>query len=74
VDVAAHVNNSHYWAPLEEELAGRELASLDAEIEYRDPAQPGEFVVLSDGAARWIASPDGTLHASIVLNEPRAEG
>jgi acyl-ACP thioesterase len=68
VDVAAHVNNSHYWAPLEEELAGTDLASLDAEIEFRDAAQPGEMAVLADGPHRWIASPEGTVHASIVLN------
>ena len=68
-DVAAHVNNSHYWAPLEEELAGRDLGRFDAEIEYREPAQPGEMVLLSAGNARWITSPAGAIHASIMLGE-----
>jgi acyl-ACP thioesterase len=69
VDVAAHVNNSHYWVPLEEELAGGEVTALDAEIEYRDPAQPGEMMLLAEGSARWIVSSDGTVHASIMLGE-----
>lgn len=69
VDVAAHVNNSHYWVPLEEELAGGDLTSIDAEIEYRDPAQPGEMTVLSDADALWIASSAGTVHASILVRE-----
>ena len=67
VDVAAHVNNSHYLAAMEEELAGREGGALDVEIEYREPAQPGEMVVLSDGAMRWITAPDGAVHASIAV-------
>jgi acyl-ACP thioesterase len=69
VDVAAHINNSHYWAPLEEELASGEVGPLDAEIEYRDPAQPGQMAVVVDGSRRWITSSDGTVHASIVLGE-----
>jgi acyl-ACP thioesterase len=67
VDVAAHINNSHYWAPLEEELVGQELGAFDAEIEYRDPAQPGEMRVITDGDSRWITSPKGRVHASIAL-------
>ena len=67
VDVAGHVNNSHYWAPIEEELAGGEPQRLDAEIEYRDSGQPGELEVLSDGEARWIADGDGRVLASILL-------
>ena len=67
VDVAAHVNNSHYWAPLEEETAVSAREQLDAEIEYRDPAQPGEFVVLSSAAQRWITGPAGRIHASILV-------
>lgn len=67
VDVAAHVNNSHYWAPLEEELSGRELDAFDAEIEYRDPAQPGPGYVLADGPMRWIASDANGICASIAI-------
>ncbi len=70
MDVAAHVNNSHYWAPVEEELVGRDVGVFDAEIEFRDPAWPGEMAVVADGPNRWITSPEGTVHASIVLGEP----
>jgi acyl-ACP thioesterase len=75
LDIAGHVNNSHYWAPLEQELAaGREPERIDAEIEYRDPAGAGEAVVFSDGSARWIASQEGELHASIVVGPSRVVG
>jgi acyl-ACP thioesterase len=67
VDVAGHVNNSHYWALLERELAtGPEPRALDAEIEYGEPAQPGEITVLSDGSSRWITDGAGGVLASIV--------
>jgi acyl-ACP thioesterase len=66
LDPARHINNSHYWAPLEEELAsGEEPESLDAEIEYRDPAQPGEVDLIRDGSSLWIASGDA-IHASLI--------
>jgi acyl-ACP thioesterase len=66
VDVAGHVNNSHHWAVLEDELAvDGEPSGIDAEIEYREPAMPGDAVVLRAGSARWIAALDGTLYASI---------
>jgi acyl-ACP thioesterase len=67
MDPAGHINNSHYWVPLEEELAsGSEPGSIDAEVEYRDPALPGDAVLLRDGSSVWIASPDGSLHASLI--------
>ena len=66
VDVAGHVNNSHHWAALEQELVGDEPLSLDAEVEYRDPALPGEAVLLRDRSARWIAAADGRVCASIL--------
>jgi acyl-ACP thioesterase len=67
MDPAGHINNSHYWTPLEEDLAaGAEPAAIDAEVEYRDPALPGEAVLLRDGTSLWIASGDGAVHASIV--------
>jgi acyl-ACP thioesterase len=66
MDPAGHINNSHYWVPLEEELAsGPEPDSIDAEVEYRDPAVAGEAVLLRRGSAMWIASPDGAVHASL---------
>jgi acyl-ACP thioesterase len=67
LDPAGHVNNSHYWIPLEEELAGgEEPDSIDAEIEYRDPAMAGEAVLLRDGSSLWLASNEGELHASLI--------
>jgi acyl-ACP thioesterase len=65
VDVAGHVNNSHYWEPLEERLAGADPDRLDAEIEHREPAQAGPARIVGDGAGLWIESADGAVHASI---------
>jgi acyl-ACP thioesterase len=67
MDPAGHINNSHYWVPLEEQLAdGPEPESIDAEVEYRDPAMPGEAVVLRQGSSMWIAGADGTINASVI--------
>ena len=68
LDIAGHVNNSHYWEPLEEELldGGEEPASIDAEIEHHAPAQPGDAVIHRKDAWTWVTSPDGELQASIV--------
>ncbi len=68
-DIASHVNNSNYWQPLEEEflLEGREPVTLDAEMEFRTPSQPGRKLMLRDGALRWIVDPDATTHASVVV-------
>jgi len=67
MDPAGHVNNSHYWTPLEEELAGGpEPRSIDAEVEYRDPAMPGEVALLRAGTSLWITGTDGAVHASIL--------
>jgi acyl-ACP thioesterase len=69
-DLAAHVNNAAYLQPLEEELIGGgdgELESIDVEIEYRSPAQPGEMLVLRDGPRRWIVTPGGEIHASLII-------
>ena len=68
-DLAGHVNNSAYLQPLEEKLlrdGGSEPERLDVEIEFRNPAQPGEKMVLRDGSRRWIVG-DGETHASIVV-------
>ena len=69
-DLVAHVNNAAYLQPLEEELiggGGAELESIDVEIEYRSPAQPGEMLVLREDARRWIVSPGGETHASLII-------
>jgi acyl-ACP thioesterase len=67
LDIADHVNNAAYWEVAEELLASdrAEPGSLDVEIEFREPAQAGEALVLRDAGSLWITSSDGTLHASI---------
>jgi acyl-ACP thioesterase len=67
MDPAGHINNSHYWVPLEEELVGGpEPESLDAEIEYRDPAMPGEVTLLRAGRGLWITGAEEKVHASLL--------
>jgi acyl-ACP thioesterase len=68
-DVADHINNSAYWAPLEEELleAGADPEALDVEIEHRTPAQPGAHAVLAQGAHRWVVDGAGEVRASFLL-------
>jgi acyl-ACP thioesterase len=65
MDPAGHINNSHYWTPLEELAGVTEPESIDAEIEYRDPAMPGEVDLIRNGSSLWIAS-DGAVHASLL--------
>lgn len=68
LDIAGHVNNAAYWTPLEEELlGGPEPAALDAEIEFRSPAQPGAKRLLRAGARRWIVDDAAQVHASIFV-------
>jgi acyl-ACP thioesterase len=67
MDPAGHINNSHYWVPLEEEMAsGPEPQSIDAEVEYRDPAMAGEVDLLRQGSSMWVVGRDGAVHASLV--------
>lgn len=70
-DIAGHINNAAYWEPLEEELLSAACAGdperIDAEIEYRSPAQPGEKIILRDGWRRWIVGAEGETHASLVV-------
>jgi acyl-ACP thioesterase len=67
MDPAGHINNSHYWVPLEEDLAsGPEPESIDVEIEYRDPAVAGEAVLLKHGSSMWVAAAGGTVNASLI--------
>ncbi len=69
LDVADHINNAAYWAVLEAELlAGPEPAAIDVELEFRTPAQPGEHIVRSAGARRWVLAADGAVHASFLLD------
>lgn len=73
-DVADHVNNAAYWVVIEDELLSApganeapELPAVDAEIEHRVPAQPGEMQVLASGQRRWITGLDGEIHASWLM-------
>jgi acyl-ACP thioesterase len=67
LDVAGHVNNAAYLAPVEELFAaGREPVTADLEIEFREPVQPGEATVLRAGAAMWVADEDGSIAASML--------
>jgi acyl-ACP thioesterase len=66
LDLAGHVNNSHYWAAIESDLAGgEEVQAIDAEIEHLAPAQPGEAVILRGSGGVWVEDSDGQLLASI---------
>jgi acyl-ACP thioesterase len=68
-DLAEHVNNAAYWEPLEEALAeGAEPPSLDAEVEFREPAQPGPaLLVRGNDGMLWITAEDGRVHASLAV-------
>jgi acyl-ACP thioesterase len=75
LDIAGHVNNAAYWKPLEEELlSGPDPAALDAEIEFRVPAQPGAKRVLRAGPRRWIVGEADQVHASILLRDAAGDG
>jgi acyl-ACP thioesterase len=69
LDVADHINNAAYWAVLEDELlaGAAEPATIDVELEFKTPAQPGEHAVLSDGPHRWVVAEGGAVHASFRL-------
>lgn len=69
-DIADHINNAAYWEPLEDELLSStaELTQIDAELEFRAPAQPGTKRILASGARRWITEPGSDeVYASTVL-------
>ena len=73
LDIAGHVNNAAYWTPLEEELlSGPDPETLDVEIEFRTPAQPGVKRVRGAGARRWITDGAGEVHASMLVRDRRA--
>ncbi len=73
-DLADHVNNAAYWEVLEEELltAEGELCEIDAELEFRAPAQPGPVDVLRDGDFRWLVDPEsGEVYVSMLVTNAR---
>ena len=59
LDLAGHVNNSHYWAALETELSGDgDPGAVDAEIEHLAPGLPGaEATILRSLGWAWIVDP-----------------
>ncbi len=66
LDLAGHVNNSHYWGAIESDLlGGEEPGAIDAEIEHLGPAQAGEAVILRGAGGTWIADGGGRVLASI---------
>jgi acyl-ACP thioesterase len=70
LDVADHVNNAAYWAPVEEALLAREdLGALEAEVEFRGGAGPGPATVLRAGRHWWITQPAGQVVASLSVAE-----
>ena len=71
-DVLGHVNNSVYWAMVEERLAGRpELAApLIVTVEHHAGIDPGDLVDIAafarvDGVDLWVTSGDGRLAAVV---------
>lgn len=67
VDLADHINNAAYWQPVEAALlTGPEPPDFDGEMEFREPAQPGEVGVVRDAGRVWITAPDGRVHASLI--------
>jgi acyl-ACP thioesterase len=67
-DLAGHINNAAFWQPLEEQLLrGTDPDDLDVELEYRNPLQPGEKIVISDGNRLWIVDEQSEVHASLVF-------
>jgi acyl-ACP thioesterase len=65
-DIADHINNAAYWEPIEETLGDPD--AFDAEIEFREPAQPGPALVRRGADdIRWITAEDGRVHASVVF-------
>ena len=66
LDIAGHVNNAAYWEPVEELFAETgEPESADLEIEYREPAQPGDAEILRAGPMMWVTGAADVVHASI---------
>ncbi|MGH2843553.1 MAG: acyl-ACP thioesterase domain-containing protein [Solirubrobacteraceae bacterium] len=74
LDLADHVNNAAYWELLEEGLLAEpgDPASVDAEVEYRLPAQPGPATVKRAGDYTWLTDPrSDEIYASMLLSATR---
>lgn len=74
LDIAGHINNAAYWTPLEDELQRTEPETIDAEIEFRTPCQPGPKLIIGDpgelrgGSRRWITEEAGENVASVLVS------
>jgi acyl-ACP thioesterase len=66
LDLAGHVNNAAYWCLVEERLLGAAPEAIDAEIEVRSAAPPGDASVQERGERLWVTGADGELNASMV--------
>jgi acyl-ACP thioesterase len=68
-DVLGHVNNSVYWAMVEDDP----LTDGTAALEYRSPIDPGTSVELvSSGRDRWLVSDAGVHAAARITSRPAA--
>lgn len=71
LDIAAHVNNTVYWAVLEEELTTLDpTARFEAEIEHRAAADRGEATIASAGTMRWLVGATGEVLATMSISPP----
>src|SRR5262245_34991221 len=67
IDIAAHVNNSHYWAPIEQDwLGATEPEGFDGEIEHREPALAEEAALVHGEGMSWVVGAGGEVHASLL--------
>lgn len=73
LDVFGHVNNTALWMPVEDELARRQVIPRFAELEFRDPVEADDEVVLvteadASGLRLWItAGGDTRASASVAV-------
>jgi acyl-ACP thioesterase len=77
IDVLGHVNNTVYWALVEDELARLlpDRTPVAAECEYRVPLELDDMATLvSDGDGQalrvWVVSPRGTHASALVHTRP----
>lgn len=71
LDIFGHVNNTALWMPVEDELARRQVFPRFAEIEFREPVEEDDEVVLvtvadTSGLRLWITA-GGDTRASASL-------
>jgi acyl-ACP thioesterase len=68
LDLAGHVNNTRYWAIVDELLVDpRGALPLDLEVEHRAAAQSGEARALRADGRLWVTAPEGEVYASAAV-------